>query len=70
MVKDIEVVKSEVKHFEKSKVQKINRKISFSVYPLSIYHSTRLFELITNIYGFDMFGLILKQLFGIKGSKN
>jgi hypothetical protein len=46
-----------------------NRKISFFGYPLSIYHSTRLDVLIKNIYGFDMFGLNLNELLGVKVSK-
>jgi hypothetical protein len=37
-----------------SKIEKIKT--------LSIYHSTRLSELIANIYGFDMFRLNLNEL--------
>ena len=38
--------------------------------PRSIYHLTRLSELITNIYGFDMFVLNLNELLAVKISKN
>ena len=50
-------------------VQK-SRKIIFFNYPLSIYHSTRLSELITNMYDIDMFWLNLNEISGLKGSKN
>ena len=43
------------------KVQK-SRKIIFSDYLLSIYHSIRLNELITNIYGFYMIKLNLNKI--------
>jgi hypothetical protein len=43
---------------------KIEKKTFFD-YPLSIYHSMRINELIKNIYGFDMFGLNLNELLGI-----